>query len=293
MNQDNIPFGTGAHPSLPDERDTLHADKEISYAYPFPTTWQTDISAIVPNNVKNQLSLGVCTASLTYYVEWLYWKKTDTYVKLSMAFLYLVTKRYIDLNDTEGSSARSALKAAQKYGIATEATFPSNFAQSYEDFMKQEIPQAAMDEALEHTIGQYSAIPLEPSLVDAAIYKYGMLYGRVEIDSNWWTPSYLPAAIDPLRPPKATFTGHMIHLTGFDDRDIKSIEDVLNTWGSGWNNNGTGHIVYEDYAPHMTELWAVTLNPVVVAPVDNSPQIPDGVWRALLKILKGIWSGNN
>lgn len=288
MNQDNIPFGTGAHPSIPDERDELYKDKELSYGFPFPTQYQTNLSIFVPNNLKNQLSLGVCTASLSYYIEYLYWKKTGIYVKLSMAFLYLVTKRFVDGNTTEGSSARSALKAAQNLGICTEATFPSNFALSYEDFMAQIIPQAAMDEALNYKIGQYSSIPLEPSLIAGAIYKYGLLYGRVEIDSHWWTPSWLPKDIDPLQPPTAAFTGHMINLFGYDDSQAKTKDFLLNSWGQKWDNNGTGSLIHEDYMPHMTELWAVTLDPIQPAKVDASPQISIGVIAQFMAILRKI-----
>ena len=288
MNNELPPFGTGAFESPQDFRDQLYCDKELTYAFPFPTQFQTDLSIFVPDNLKNQLSLGVCTASLAYYIEYLYWKKTGTYVKLSMAFLYLITKKYIDGNITEGSSPRSALKAAQIYGICTEATFPSNFAQTYDNFIAQQIPQAAMDEALNYRIGQYTPIPIEPSLIAGAVYKYGLLYGRIEIDSHWWRPSYLPKDIDPLQPPAGPFTGHMIHIFGYDDTQTKTKDFLLNTWGQGWDNNGTGSIIYEDYITHLTELWAVTLDPVPPAQVDVSPWIANSVWRGLLSIFRKI-----
>lgn len=271
-----------------DERDHAYKDKELTYAFPFPTQFKTDISIIVPQNVKNQRLIGACTASLTYYMEYLYWKKTGKYVKLSMAFLYLITKRFIDLNTIEGSSPRSALKAAQKIGVCTEETFPSNFSLSYADFMKQEIPAAAMSEAASYKIGMYRSIPIEPSLIAGAIYKYGLLYGRVEIDSHWWKPSYLPKDIDPLQPPSGPFTGHMITMFGYDDSDVKTKDFILNTWGQGWDNNGTGSIVHEDYMPHITELWAVTLDPVQPTVVDKSLSVFDGVWRKLLAILRSL-----
>lgn len=285
------PFGLGAHPSPIDERDQHFKDSELTYAFPFPTVYTTQWPSLLPENVKHQHSIGICTSSLTYEVELLYWRKTGTYVKLSFAFLYLITKKYIDKNTDEGSSLRSALKAAQKYGVCTEATFPSKTNVSYEDFIKQEIPQAAMDEALNYRIGAYRPIPIEPSLMAGAIYKYGALYGRVEIDSNWWTPTWFKKDIDPLRPPKAAKSGHAVNFFGYDCSGDKVPTRLLNTWGEGWDDVGTGTLVYEDYMPHLTELWAVTLDPIVAEPVDNSPVVSEQVWRWVTALLRRIWQG--
>lgn len=285
---ENLPFSHGAQPSPEDLRDQLYRDKDLTYAFPFPTAHKTDLSIIVPGNVKHQKQIGACTGSLSYYIEYLYWKKTGKYVKLSMAFLYLITKKYIDKNTDEGSALRSVLKAAQKYGICTEETFPSNFNLQYKDFIAQEIPQKALDEALNYKIGQYTPIPIEPSLLAGAIYKYGMLYGRVIIGKEWWTPSYLEKDIDPIKPPKDKIGGHAIHLTGYDDSGEKTKNYGLNTWGSGWNNQGTFSFIYEDYIPNLTEAWAVTLDDVTENKVDNSPMILDGVWRYIVRLLKDL-----
>lgn len=288
INQDKLstPFGHGALPSPLDIRD--REDSNLTYAFPFPTKYSTDISVIVPNNVKNQRQLGVCTASLTYYIEYLYWKKTGVYVKLSMAFLYLITKRYIDGNITEGSALRSALKAAQKYGVCTEATFPSNFDQPYQTFIAQEIPKEAMYEAMNYKIGEYTSIPIEPSLLAGAIYKYGMLYARVVIGYEWWSPSWAQSDIDPIKPPKQPIGGHAVNLFGYDDSGLKSKNYGINTWTKQWDNEGTFSIVYEDYKPNLTEAWAVTLDPVLPPKVDNSPTILESVWRRFIQILKDL-----
>ncbi len=274
------PFGLGAFESPIDERD--HKDDEISFAFPFPTVYATQH----PVKVKHQKKIGACTGSLVYYIEYLYWKKTGVYTELSMAFLYKITKKYIDKNEYEGSALRSALKAAQKYGVCTEKTFPSNFDQTHGQLLDQEIPSKAMEEALLWKIGEYGSIPIEPNLISAAIYKYGMLYGRVNIDYHWWLPSWLSKDIDPLEKPSLHHSGHAIHLHGYDYSGDKMPTKLLNTWGLEWNNNGEGTLIYHDYIPHLTETWFVTLDPIIPSTPDNSPTVLDATWRALVLILK-------
>jgi len=279
---ENNPFGTGAHESPLDERDQNYVDKEITYAFPWPTVYDTKF----PGKVKYQKKIGACTGSLTYYIEYLYWKKTGVYVELSMAFLYKITKKYIDKNEQEGSSLRSALKAAQKYGVCTEKTFPSNFDQSHGGLLDQPIPNEAMEEALAYKIGQYGPIPIEPNLIAGAIYKHGMLYARVGIDYHWWTPDWLTEHIDPLERPSLYASGHAIHLTGYDDQDTDTKLRLLNTWSELWNAMGYGTFFYEKYKPHLTECWYVTLDPIEPQTPDNSPAITDAVLRALVLWLK-------
>lgn len=285
------PFGAGALPSTEDKRDFDHADHELALGFPFPDEFETDLDIIVPHNVKDQQKIGICTSSITYYMEYLYWKKYGVYTKLSMAFLYLVTKRHIDKNDYEGSSLRSALKAAQKYGCATEATFPSNNHLSYSDFMRQEIPASVMEEALLWKLGEYKPVPVEPNLIRAAVWKYGLVYARVGIDKAWWTPSWRPSDIDPLRKPAGEYTGHAVHFVGFKDGEKTSLR-VLNEWGREWNNNGQGTIVYEDYLPHLTECWVATLDPVGTPTPDNSPTVTLETLRFVMMVLKkfGNWA---
>lgn len=282
LNPADMPFGAGAHESAQDDRDQKYLDKELSFAFPFPTTYDTQF----PGKVKYQKKVGACTGSLVYYVEYLYWKKTGVWTELSMAFLYKVTKKYVDQNGQEGSSLRSALKAAQKYGVATEATFPSNFDQSHSGLLDQPIPQTAMEEALSFKIGRYGPVPVEPNLIAGAIYKHGMLYARVGIDYHWWTPSWLTKDIDPLERPSLQYSGHAIHLTGYDDQGADTRLRLLNTWSELWNVLGFGTFFYEKYAPHLTECWYATLDPVAPAGSDNSPAIADTVWRALVTWLK-------
>lgn len=273
-------ISTGAHESPKDTRDIK--DPHLALGFPYPISSQTDINMCY---VEYQRKVGACTASLKTYIEWLYYKKTGTYVRLSMAFLYIVTKLYIDNNRNEGSSLRSVLKASFKYGVCSEETFPSDFTLTHEQFLSQIIPQKAWTEALNYTIGGYINIPIEKSLMCAALDKYGMLYVRYSVDKNWWTPSWLAKDILPLKSPSDSPTGHAVLLTGYNLAGEKGRTNGRNTWSVSWADGGNFYTHYEDYAP--TEAWVVTLESQMHLS-DNGIIIEDSIWRKLLEVMRNI-----
>jgi hypothetical protein len=254
--QFNIP---GASPSTPDYRD--HKE-EPTMDVPTPVIWDTDLSSIP---IYNQQKIGLCTgASLTTVVEYLYYKRTGVFVKLSRRFLYSVTKNMIDQNQIEGSSCRSALKAAYDYGICTEAALPSDpTGMTHEQFIDiNAIPAGAFAEAKNYQIGGYISVPTDPTSLSAAIYKYGLLYSRVECGPTWWQDaqgvnSWDPEKINPLRYPSVIVSGHAIVEKGFDP----SFLTLRNSWSAEWCKQGDADRSITGYAP--TESWAVTLKPIV------------------------------
>ena len=277
-------LNTGCHESSCDARDIK--DRTIAQAYPYPLSFETFIDAL---NIKGtderyQKKIGVCVAcTITTYVEWLYWKKTGTYVKLSVAFCYIVIKTLIDKNRLEGTSARSAIKAVMKYGICTEATFPTNYDLTHDQFLDQKIPDAAWTEALNYKIGGYISVPVERSLMAGHIHKYGLLITRYDCGETWWYPSWLPKDILPLKKPNLFVSGHMV-LEYYYDLATKSRFGFLNWWSKKWANLGTGYSDLEDFAP--TEAWALTLESVMPLKVDNSPLVEESAWRKLLSALR-------
>lgn len=277
-------FNTGANRSIKDVRDIK--DKSAAQAYPYPAFHETDIDGL---NIKGtderyQKLLGVCVAcSVTTYVEWLYWKKTGVYTKLSVAFLYLVIKNFIDKDKVEGTSARSAIRAAMKYGICTEATFPTDYSMDHASFIAQAIPAAAWNEAINYTIGGYISVPVERSIMAAHLHKYGMLVSRYECGYTWWVPSWLPKDIFPLKKPLIVASGHLITHFSYNLNE-KARFDFLNWWSKGWGNLGTGYSEVEDYAP--TECWVLTLDSVMALKEDASPAILETIWRKLLSVFR-------
>lgn len=250
----------GAVPSTPDYRDKK--DEQLAMAFPYPVTYETDLTMIP---VFNQGKIGLCTgASLTTIVEWLYFKKTGKHVPLSRRFLYSVTKNMIDKNKMEGSSLRSALKAAYDVGICTEATFPSSpDGLNHEQYIDiNAIPAKAFAEAKEFQIGGYVSVPVDKDSLCAGIYKYGMLYSRVVVGPTWWqgtdgVNTWDPAKINPIRYPDVIISGHAIVDKGYDNLELT----LRNSWSAAWANKGDADRSIIGYAP--TEAWGVTLKLVV------------------------------
>ena len=110
---------------------------------------------------------------------------------------------------------------------------------------------------------------------------------RMEVGDEWWTPSWLPKDIDPIKPPAIVISGHGIDLDGYNALAYapKNGGHIGNSWSTAWDIGGYGDFVFEDYAPHLTEAWAVTLNPI---PVDNSPTISSQIVILFLAILRKI-----
>jgi hypothetical protein len=250
----------GAFESPHDYRDIK--DPSLAMALPLPALYETDISNIV---VTDQEKLGICTSNLAVIIEWLYFQRTGVYQRLSRRFLYSVTKNLIDQNQIEGSGLRSVLKAAYTYGVCKEETYPSATTNiSHADYINPaSIPAAAWAEALKYKIGGYVNIPTDKASIEAAIYKYGMLYTRREVGCEWWTAAdgtvtWDPKYIDPLRPPKVVISGHAIVDMGYNN--TKNLYTLRNSWGEEWNCKGNGHTDIVWYPP--TEAWAVTLAPL-------------------------------
>jgi len=284
---DELEVGFGAEPSKIDRRDAT--DAEVTLAYPYPLSSDTHIDML---HVEYQRKVGACTASLKSYVEYLYYVKTGRYVRLSMAFLYIVTKLYIDQNGNEGSSLRSALKAAQRYGVCTEEAFPSDFTLTHAQFLAQAMPARAWTEALNYRIGGYLSIPVERSLLAAALDKYGLLYARYEVGQEWYTAkdgrvSWRKEDVLPLRSPKSVLSGHAIILSGYDLSSERAGIKGRNTWSDQWADRGNFLAYHEDYP--ITEAWAVTLDsvmPLMAPPKPGEPTVSEATWRGLLALLR-------
>jgi len=232
-------YSTGAQESKKDLRDFAYVPGQA------PWTGGTRYKAI---DIEDQSKVGICTAiSLTQNAR----KATGT--KYSADFQYLLQKKYVDGNWNEGSSIRSALKVASKYGLLPEKLFKYKISrkQSYAKYIKQlkAIPQAEIDKLLMRctVIKGYASVPVDRDMLANAIdeSEAGLLT-RFVIGSEWWT-----VPIEPLRSPKTVVSGHAITTCNYSGGSFR----VANSWGSDWASDGTAYHILKDYAP--TEAWIV------------------------------------
>lgn len=245
-------IGLGAHKSKLDVRD--HKDKSIALVSALPASFYVDITSL---KSRMQHYIGKCIGEGNA-------KRIDSLFGITSSddFIYLGAKS-IDGNLIEGTSIRSALKFMQKNGVCLFDTWsiPVTEKTTYTEYLKYEVPQYAKDEALKYKIGQYFSIPIDETLIKAALVKYGMLVVRMEVGDEWYTPSWLSKDILPLKAPKKVVSGHCVVIYGYStDTSGDTKFYISNSWSTLWADNGNAYFYFKDYKP--TEVWAVTLDPV-------------------------------
>lgn len=261
----NLKLGLGAHPSPTDHRD--HRDTQLAMGSPMPDKYVVDISKL---QVRMQYFIGKCIGEGNA-------KKADDLFGMvsSDDFIYLGAKS-IDGNLTEGSNIRSALKFMQQTGVCRYSTFsiPVNDTTTYAEYITNKAPQAAFDEAASYKIGEYFSVTIDIDMIKAALLKYGALVARVDVGEEWYTDvdgvtTWDATKILPLRAPQTVISGHCIVIYGYDSTLTagKTALHIANSWSTDWADNGNGYLYFEDYMPHISEAWVVTLDKQIPSPV--------------------------
>lgn len=207
---------------------------------------------------ENQHKVGICTAiSLVQNAE------TALGKKYSPDFQYLLQKKYFDMDWDEGSSIFNALKVAKKYGFLPIEDFPyiteADRILSYEDYIKklQTIPDAEIQRLIalcEQKLTGYAMVDVstKESIAHAVDSSKSGILCRYTVTDRWWTPSWNPKDIDPLKGDGNVVGGHAINLTAYDYTHGQ-IQLLSNTWGDAWDIHGNAHVDYSKYK--MTEAF--------------------------------------
>lgn len=247
-------LGLGAFQSQNDPRTVNHVPTMAG----FFSTGGVDYA---PSDVENQHGVGICTG-----ISFIQEREKVVGRKYSPDFQYLLQKKFYDLNWTEGSSILNALKVGKKYGFlpmelwtyTTESDRNLPYAQYIAKL--QAIPDTEIQRLIGlcvNKIAGYAQVDAnDPMAIARAINgsKAGVIC-RFEVGKEWFTPSWRPADINPLKPPVQIIAGHAIVMSKFDY--TSSVNQVLaNTWGTDWCKQGLADIVWSNYRP--TEVWVVT-----------------------------------
>ena len=246
----------GAHSSDKSYRDVVHM---TDLATLYPASYDADFSKI-PVGMQHQI--GICTAeAVCSLIEHF---RGDGVV-LSRKFTYLVGKTLIDKNLVEGSSIKSMLHGAYKYGTQPISVVPDNVTENttYVDFVKFDVTPY-LNTATK--LPGYISVPVDYDSYAAGMVKYKGLAVRYTCGATWYSDSkgntWDPKRIFPLLPPKPVISGHAIVARGYDFTN-KHKNTIRNSWSKLWGNNGDGWSYMDDYGP--TEAWAILpATPVIV-----------------------------
>lgn len=255
MNEPQL--GTGAILTL-DVRDYPYATAAIPEV--LPTSYKTD-SSMFPVLMQAQRSSCVSHwAAKALQLYW--WKKAGKIIDFSPRFLHVYTAP--GMSDSDGRDPRVVANTMVKIGCCTTALLPNDVTLNDHDYSRATITQAMLDEAKQYTIPAYSFVNPDQYSIRHAIYHKGTVGLMFQVGNEWYTPSWLPQDINPLRPPHPVTSQHEVTGEHWDG----ALEGILNSWSSAWDEGGYGEYNLNNYAPLQViciDDYTVDFNPIPYA----------------------------
>jgi hypothetical protein len=240
-------YSTGALKSKKDLRDFVYK--------PDKANWRGG-KRYDAKDIEDQSRVGICT-SITVTQQ----ARKARGIKYSADFQYLIQKKLVDKNWSEGSSTAHGPYVAYKYGLLPEKEWKhTTFAdrkKGYKHYVAklQAIPDKEIDRLLKiaakHKVVGYQRItPLtRDTLANAIDESEAGVVTRMECGSTWWTKP-----IEPLRYPTKIDSGHAITASNYTGGSVR----VANSWGDDWADKGTAYYMFKDNMP--TEAYIVYYN---------------------------------
>jgi hypothetical protein len=148
---------------------------------------------------------------------WMAAKETDSFRTQPTTFIEL-----------EGTSLKTALDIARKFGAVSDTILPFNSGQLYPEDRRTFYAIAA-----QLKIASYFNLGFDPATWRAWLDSKGPILTRLEVDDAWDNATATQGNLD-VYSPAAAHGGHAAALVGYSsDRFI-----VRNSWGTGWGDQG-------------------------------------------------------
>jgi C1A family cysteine protease len=169
---------------------------------------------------------------------WMASKETDQYVNQPTTFI-----------ESEGTSLKSALDVARKFGAVRDALLPFASGALYPGDTKTFYATAA-----ELKILSYFNVGQNLSNWKTWLATKGPILTRLDVDRTWDDATDNAGNMDEYQP-DTTRGGHAVAIVGYKrDRFI-----VRNSWGTGWGDKGFGYASLA-YAQHaFTEAYGISV----------------------------------
>jgi hypothetical protein len=216
----------------------------------------------------NQRGVGICT--MAHIADIIY---QMTGIEVSEQFGYVEGKKMYDKNMYEGSSIKTMLEYARKYGLPKKSLVPTDdTTKSYADYVNVTFSKEAYDDAKNQKIGGYyqvTDLSLANLLKEGDKSEFGLCIMIRNGGGNWYLPSW--DKVSPLRSGKP-YDG--AHATKIVKGDLKG-GTIRNTWGDRnnpiirnrpelvWANNGDIDFYWDTIKDDIVEVWVVTRHPII------------------------------
>jgi pimeloyl-ACP methyl ester carboxylesterase len=209
------------------------------------------VKARVP--ILNQGQEGACTGfGLATVIHYLLRTRrvVPDRAEVSPWMLYEMARRYDEWpgDNYEGSSARGAMKGWNKHGVCSKAHWPKE--DRHPDRYK-----IRFSEALRRPLGAYLRVNHKDVIaMHSAITEVGVLYATATVHDGWDDVGR-NGVID-YDPEKSTVTGgHAFAIVAYDIDGFW----IQNSWGRSWGRAGFGHVSYDDWLAHASDVWVARL----------------------------------
>lgn len=244
---------------------TLPASKDLSAWFP---------AAGNQGNQTSCVAWAVCYG-LKSYQEAVEKKRRPAEASQVYSPSYIYNQIKLQGCNTGGSYIHRALDLLKAEGVLTLQQFP------YDPFSCNRIPDGSeKSRARPNAIAEWRTVPLD---TDADVKShiasgFPVVIGMM-VDEGF---QRLRGSTIYTAPSGAELGGHAMVVTGYDDS--RQAFKVLNSWGTGWGENGFGWISYGAFKRRVREAYSaqdiVVNDPTVVNPaptVDPIPDIPNPV----------------
>jgi hypothetical protein len=170
---------------------------------------------------------------------WMSSKETDEFAEAPSSFI-----------EQAGTSLKSALDIARKYGVVADSVLPFDPAYPYVDNEKTFYALAA-----QRKIASYFNLETKLTVLRRWLADRGPILTRLDCDEAWFDCSSAnPTLINYVKPPKPA--GHAVALVGYTpDHFI-----VRNSWGTeNWGDGGFAYASNDYTRAAFTESYGVTV----------------------------------
>ena len=224
-------------PDLPDARDHI-------YSAPVPTLMtlplSVDLRPACPA-VLDQGQLGSCTANAIANAHLFDQMKQASASPFAPSRLFIYyNERVMEHTASEdaGAMLRDGIKSIAKQGVCPERQWkysPSKFA--------QKPPAACFTAALDHQAVSYQRLPQTLLQMKGCLATgYPFVFGFTVYESFESARTAETGVANLPRPSEHVVGGHAVLAVGFQDAQQRFI--VMNSWGSGWGDEGCFTIPY-------------------------------------------------
>lgn len=220
------------HPSAPSIPDLETLPSKLDYSSETP-------------EVGDQGDYGSCVgwAAVRGLREWMYQKKTEKKVRLSIRFVWMAAKEtdHFEINSfvaNAGTSLKTAFKVLKKYGVPEVQLYKDDQELIFFKSLKEK--RDFFYNASKYRIFNYYMLTTN-EMRKFHLAKIGPFVITVPINKAWQGVSTDGIIPDESKGP--AIGGHALLVVGYDDD--KQLFKFKNSWGKAWGEKGFGYFSYK------------------------------------------------